>query len=86
MSSRATSILRSTALLGAATAASAMLAQVAVAKAPGPRVPGQSPYFYSSSLNQGFAPRPEIPGGKQADTATTPVHTARTARSKRSQK
>ena len=84
MSIRATSILRSTALLGAATAASAMLAQVAVAKTPGP--PGQSPYFYSSSLNQGFAPRPEIPGGKQADTAATPAHTAKTARSKRSQK
>lgn len=77
MSIRATSILRSTALLGTATAASAMLAQVAVAKTPAPRVPpGVSPYFYSSG-----APRPDFPGSKQADT-----HTAKTPRSKHSQK
>ena len=77
---RATSILRAVALLGTAIAVPAMLAQVAVAKAPVPRIPpGVSPYFYSSSVNRGFAPRPDFPGAKQADT--TPAHTAKASHS-----
>jgi hypothetical protein len=69
MSVKATSILRSVALLGTATAASAMLAQVAIAK--GLHVPGQSPYFYSRGADQVFAPRPDFPGAKQSDVAKT---------------
>jgi hypothetical protein len=73
MSIRATSILRSIALPGAATAASAMLAQVAMAGGYGP--PGVSPYFYSSSVNHGSAlsaPRPDYPGFKQFNIAKVP--------------
>lgn len=69
MSIKATSILRSVALLGTATAASAMLAQLAMAK--GLHVPGQSPYFYSRSVDQVFAPRPNFPGAKQSEMAKT---------------
>jgi hypothetical protein len=64
MSIKTTSTLRSIASLGAATAALTTLAQIASAKEPGP--PGLSPYFYSSSLNHVFAPRPDFPGSKQS--------------------
>lgn len=67
LSIKATSILRSVALLG--TVAPAMLAQVATAK--GLHVPGQSPNFYSRSVDRVFAPRPEFPGAKQSNTAKT---------------
>jgi hypothetical protein len=70
MSLKATSFLRSVALLGAATAASAMLAQVAMAQGPGPRIPGQNPY-YSRPVDQGFSPRPDFPGAKQSNMAKT---------------
>jgi hypothetical protein len=69
MSTKATLILRSVGLLGGATAASVMLAQIAVAKQPSP--PGQSPYFYSRS-DQVFAPRPDFPGAKQSNMAKMP--------------
>jgi hypothetical protein len=83
MSIKTTSILCSVALLGAATVASAMLAQIATAKEPGP--PGLSPYFYSRSVNHVFAPRSDFPGAKQADTIT-PAHTAKMRPSKHSQR
>jgi hypothetical protein len=67
MSIKTTSTLRLVALLGAATAASAMLAQIVSAKDLGP--PGISPYFYSATVNHGFAPRPDFPGFKQATMA-----------------
>jgi hypothetical protein len=65
MSIEASSMLRSVALLSAATTALAMLAQIAMAKDPGP--PGLSPYFYSRSVGHGFAPRPDFPGAKQSN-------------------
>jgi hypothetical protein len=64
MSIRATSILRSAALLGVAVAA-LVIAPAAMA------------------IDQGFAPRPDFPGAKQADTAT-PAHTAKTPHAKHS--
>jgi len=66
MSIKATSILRSAALLGVAVAA-LVIAPAAMA------------------IDQGFAPRPDFPGAKQADT-NTPAHTAKMPRSKHSQK
>jgi hypothetical protein len=66
MSVRATSILRSAALLGVAVAA-LVIAPAAMA------------------IDQGFAPRPDFPGAKQADTSA-PAHTAKTPRSKHTQK
>jgi hypothetical protein len=70
MSINATSILLSVGLLGAASAASAMLAQMAMAKQPGP--PGQSPNFYSLSVDQVFSPRPDFPGAKRSNMAKMP--------------
>jgi hypothetical protein len=70
-------------VLGAATVAWAMLAQMATAKEPGP--PGLSPYFYSRSVNHVFAPRSVFPGAKQADVITL-AHTAKMRPSKHSQR
>jgi hypothetical protein len=82
MSIKAISIMRSAALLGVAVAALAM-APVAMAVdqgfAPRPDFPG------AKQQDLGVAPRADFPGAKQADT-NTPAHTAKTPRSKHSQK